>query len=201
MKHIGIYGGSFNPPHMGHLIVCESVRSQLGLDKVIFVPSATPPHKKDLRLALAEVRLEMTKLAVAGNPAFTVSDAEVRRGGTSYTVDTLMEIKKENPQDRLHLIIGADNWIEFDTWKSPEQILDLTDIVVMTRPGFAVDRHAHPPPGQSGRNVRFVEVPQIGISGTMIRLNIKSRRSIKYLVPPDIEGYIQKHALYHEITV
>lgn len=202
MKHIGIYGGSFNPPHMGHLIVCESVRSQLSLDTVIFMPSATPPHKKDLRLAPAEMRIEMTRMAIEGNPAFQVSDMEVKRGGTSYTVDTLVELQKLFPSDRLHLLIGADNWIEFDTWRTPEKILDIADVVVMTRPAFAVDRSAHGQLshsiGLTGKNIRFVEVPQIGISGTMIRLNVKSGRSITYLVPPSVEQYIQQHALYHE---
>lgn len=194
MKNIGLFGGSFNPPHMGHLIVCESIRSQLNLDTVFFIPTAQPPHKKDIRLAPPDVRFEMTKLAVQDNPRFAVSDSEIRRGGTSYTIDTLQEFHRLYNFARLYLMIGADNWTEFDTWKMPEGIMELADVVVMTRPGFPFEQRPSLP------NVRFVDVPHIGISGTMIRLNIKSGRSIRYLVPSAVEEMIKKLALYHDKT-
>ena len=194
MKNIGMFGGSFNPPHNGHLIVCQAVLDQVGLDKIIFIPSAIPPHKLDMRLAPAEMRLEMVKLATVGNPGFDVSDIELRRGGTSYTVDTLKGLQQQHPDSQLHLLIGADNWVDFETWRMPDQIMQLAQIVVMTRPGFAIERFAH----RYGRRVRFGDVPNIGISGTMIRLNIKSGRSVKYLVPPQVEHFLDQHALYHE---
>lgn len=193
MTKIGIFGGTFNPPHMGHLIICQSILAMANLQKIIFVPSAISPHKREARTVPGELRLRMTKMAIEGNGRFEVSDLEIKRGGVSYTVDTLREIKEVYPHASLFLIIGVDNWIEFKSWKDPSEILEMADLLVMNRPGFNKREVEH----EFSRNVQFIDVPNIEISGTMIRLNVRSGRSIKYLVPRSVEQYITEHGLYH----
>ena len=129
----GIFGGTFNPPHTGHLIVAEYVREKISLDKVLFVPSAVPPHKQDLDIVEAHHRLEMLQCAVQGNRYFEVSDIEVRRGGVSFTVDTLVEFKGRSPDDHLYFLIGMDNLRDFDTWKMGEKIVDLAKVVTIVK--------------------------------------------------------------------
>ncbi len=189
---VGVFGGTFNPPHCGHLIVAESVRDTLRLDSVLFIPAAQSPHKGVQSLAPARDRLEMTRLAVAGNSGFEVSDLEMQRGGTSYTVDTLREVALLRPGSKLKLLIGADNLFDFGGWKSPADILELADLVVLTRPGF------DPPPQRSGllERASVVTVPQVGISGTDVRRRVKFNKSIRYMVPAPVEEYIRRHALY-----
>ncbi|HLX11708.1 MAG TPA: nicotinate-nucleotide adenylyltransferase [Bacteroidota bacterium] len=191
---LGIFGGSFNPPHNGHLIVAQSVQDQLKLDKIVFVPCASPPHKLNARLAPADSRLAMTAMAVQGNGRFEASDAEVRRGGVSYTVDTLKYFLEIYSRAELFLIIGIDNYLEFHTWRSPEEIMDLAELVVMNREGYTNDL----PSRAATKRVRFVDVPSIGISGTMIRLHVRTGRQIRYLVPADVENYIKNYHLYKD---
>jgi len=190
--NIAVFGGTFNPPHNGHLIVAENVRDTLRLERVLFIPAARSPHKGVQSLAPAADRLAMTRLAIEGNPAFTVSEMEIARGGTSYTIDTLREVAGAYPGARLKLLIGADNLFDFEGWKSPGEILDLADLVVLTRPGF------EPPSPRSGflERATVVSVPAVGISGTDVRRRVKFNRSIRYLVPPAVEEYIRRHALY-----
>lgn len=189
---VGIFGGTFNPPHFGHLIVVETVCDQLQFDKILFVPSANPPNKNDRSVAPARDRMEMTRLAIQGNTRFDISDIEIRRKGISYTVQTVSELVELYPKTDLSLIIGADNLIEFQTWKSPDEILSRVQLVAMTRPGFPADQDR----GKYSRFVTFVHVPQIGISGTDIRRRIKSGRTIRYLVPHQVEEYIVSRGLY-----
>lgn len=189
---IGIFGGTFNPPHMGHLIALESVRDQLKFDEVLFIPSCQPPNKPHSILAQGHDRFEMTGLAVRGNTSFKVSDIELRREGTTYTVDTLRYLSGESGNAGLYFIMGADNYTEFETWKNPEEILTYADVIVMSRPGW------DELPGKSRfvRSVHFVSVPLIGISGTDIRRRVKLGRSIRYLVPRAVEDYIAQRNLY-----
>ena len=194
MNRLGIFGGTFNPPHMGHLIISQRILALANLDKIIFIPSSISPHKRDARLAPSDKRYQMTKLATEGNPKFEVSDIEIKRGGVSYTIDTLLAIRDLYPGTSLFLIIGIDNWVEFNSWKSPSEILAIADLLVMNRPGFKNTEISH----IHDKNVKFIDVPNIEISGTMIRLDIKSGRSIKYLVPPSVEQYIAHYALYHD---
>lgn len=191
---IGVFGGSFNPPHHGHLIVIESLHDQLGFDRVLFVPAAIAPHKQDPMVGSATMRVAMTRLATERNPAFDVSDLEVQRGGRSYTIDTLREFRQLYPAASLSLIIGADNFLDFDTWKSPQDILAIADLVVMSRPGFSATDARH----QFARMARGVNVPAIGITGTDIRRRVKHGRSIRYLVPESVEEYIRRTGLYRE---
>ena len=189
---IGVFGGTFNPPHMGHLITLESVVDQIHCDRLLFVPSSTPPHKTDSSVASAEARLAMTALAVEGHPLFEASDIEVRRPGTSYTVDTLIGLQQLYTRASLLLIIGADNFVELETWRAPEEIFARAEVIVMSRPGFTnVSVRS-----DYQRRARFVHVPLIGISGTEIRRRIKQGRSIRYLVPQKVEEYIRDHHLY-----
>jgi nicotinate-nucleotide adenylyltransferase len=189
---IGIFGGTFNPPHMGHLITLECVRDQLWFDEVMFVPSCQPPNKPHSVLAPGHDRYEMTCLAIRGNPSFKVSDIELRREGTTYTVDTLRQLSTEYRNAELFFIMGADNYSEFETWKKPEEILTYADLVVMTRPGW----EAATSKNKFSRSVHFLNVPLIGISGTDIRRRVKLGRSIRYLVPRAVEDYIGQRNLY-----
>lgn len=189
---LGIFGGTFNPPHVGHLIVAESVRDQMQLDRIFFVPSASPPHKQDPAIAVPSARLQMTRLAVAGNTRFEVSEIELDREGPSYTIDTVAGIADLYPRGNLLLIIGVDNLLEFDSWKSPREILQKADLVVMTRPGFQIPDAKN----EFIRASKIVHVPPIGISGTDIRRRIRMGRSIRYLVPEAVEDYILRRGLY-----
>jgi len=137
--NVGILGGKFNPPHVGHLIVAERVRDELGLGKILFIPSAISPHKQHLELIDPALRMEMVRLAVLGQTFFEPSDFEVSRGGVSFTVDTLEQLKQVYSGDSLYLLVGMDNLAEFHTWKSPEKVVNLASVVVMTRSGFRPD--------------------------------------------------------------
>lgn len=192
MKNVAIFGGSFNPPHLGHLIAAETVQNSLKFDKILFIPSATPPHKSAAGLAAADDRLAMTRLAVQGNLSFEVSDIELKRPGASYTVDTLRLLLRDHPGTAYSLIIGMDNFLEFETWKEPQEILDMADLLVMNRPGFENKPVSH----KWGRRVRFVDMPDIDISSRAIRLAVRSRASVRYLVPRNVEDYIVSHSLY-----
>ncbi|MBI3194912.1 MAG: nicotinate-nucleotide adenylyltransferase [Ignavibacteriae bacterium] len=192
MKHFGIYGGTFNPPHLGHLIVMESVQDQCKFDKVFFIPAASPPHKPEQHIAPALARFEMTSLAIQHNTMFEVSDIEITRTGFSYTIDTIRQLKTLNPDTTFSLIIGADNFLEIDTWKSPEKIFEHAELVVMNRPGYehSISKSLYL------NDAMMVTVPNIGISSTDIRRRVKQGRSIRYLVPQDVEHYIYRNGLY-----
>jgi nicotinate-nucleotide adenylyltransferase len=186
---VGIFGGTFDPPHHGHLIVAEFVRHLLGLKRVLFVPSWISPHKMEKEAVGANHRLAMVELAIKGSPGLEVLDAEVARGGVSYTVDTLAQVKKAEPDADLFLLIGEDNWGEFSTWREPERILTMAKVVVMTRPGASQME-------TSGREAVHIAVPAIDISSTQIREMVRGGRSIRYLVPEAVEEYIRAHRLY-----
>ena len=190
---IGIFGGTFDPPHVGHLIVAEHVRERLELEKVIFIPAVIPPHKRQRPdITAAEHRLKMVRRAIAGNPSFDLSDLEIRRGGISFTVDTLKDLRTHHPSDELYLLIGMDNVHDFKTWKDPEMIKRISHVVVMTRPGFQ--------PGVELRTelkgMNVCEVPEIGISSSEIRGLVALGRSVRYLVPPSVLEYICEYHLY-----
>ena len=190
--NIGIFGGTFNPPHYGHLVVAERVREELGLSKVLFIPSAISPHKQHLGAVAPALRMEMVRLALLRQESFEPSSMEVDRGGVSYTVDTLERLRQDHPGSVLHLLIGMDNLEEFDSWKLPGRILELAKVVVMTRPGFRPGGVA----AESGRPFVFCQVPEIGISSSEIRERVKQGKSIRFLVPKQVEAYINYRGLY-----
>ena len=189
---IGIYGGTFNPPHIGHLIVAEQVRTELGLDKIIFIPSFISPHKQEEESDLAAHRLAMTTLAVSDNTKFKCSDIEVAKKEISFTIHTLEQLKREYPSDSFFLIIGMDNYLTFHLWKEPKRILELGTLVVM-------NRHSYPKQVNEvfgTKKTLFVDVPNIDISSSDIRKRVKEKRSIQYLVPKRVEEYISANGLF-----
>lgn len=190
--NLGIFGGTFNPPHMGHLVVAERVREELRLNKVLFIPSAISPHKQHKDLMDPACRMEMVRLALLRQECFEPSSIEIDRGGVSYTVETLERLRQDYPGDVLHLLIGMDNVEEFETWKSPEEIVNLAKVVVMTRPGFPSREVA----GEVQRSFVFCQVPEIGISSSEIRKRVKEGKSIRFLVPKPVEAFIKYRGLY-----
>ena len=191
---LGIFGGAFNPPHIAHLIVAESVREQLQLDKVVFVPSADPPHRSDVRRATASSRLEMMKLAVEDNNVFEVSDIEIQRAGKSYTIDSLIAFEALYPGSKLYVLIGSDNLAEFHTWKSPREILAKSELVAFSRSDFSMKEVKN----EFAKSARIVNVPHIGISASEIRRRVKMGRSIRYMVRRSVEEYILRYGLYRD---
>ncbi len=189
---LGVFGGTFDPPHHGHLIVAEYVRYRFGLDRIVFVPSWISPHKQERRAADGSHRLAMLRLAVNASSELEVSDIEVQRGGISYTVDTLRSLSS-GTRAELNLLIGADNFVDFRSWHEPEQILSLARLIVMSRPGFPV------PPAQAlPSGILSIEVPDIMITATEIRTRVGEHKSIRYLVSPPVEKYIQGKHLYQD---
>ncbi len=191
-KRFGVFGGTFDPPHLGHLIVAAHVQQELHLDLVLFVPTNVPPHKRDNEVTPGEVRLAMVREAISGNTDFALSDMEITRGGVSYTVETLAGLQADHPAAKLHFLIGMDNLVEFSTWKDPERILELATVVVMTRPG------SEPAPEHAELLQRMVvcPVPAIGIAGSDIRTRIRDGKDVRYLVPEGVAQIIEGHHLY-----
>lgn len=189
---VGVFGGTFNPPHMGHLIVAEYVCEKLNLDRILFIPTAVPPHKQGLDIVEAHHRYEMVLCAIQGNRRFEASDVEITRGGVSFTVETLQYLHKQRHEDSFHLLIGVDNLMGFHTWKEPERILELASVVAMTRPGFSLKSF-----DDKFRNrILICDVPEIAIESRTIRARVAEGKSIRYLVPVAVEAYIAKHNLY-----
>lgn len=189
---VGIFGGTFDPPHIAHAAVARHVADALELARMLWVPGSTPPHKQERRITRGDARLEMVRIAIASDPRFEVSDIEIRRGGVTYTVDTLRAVARARPGEELFFLIGADNLDEFLTWKEPSAILDLARLVVMTRPGYV---GGPLPPFPEERIVR-IEVPAIDISSSQIRARIRRGEPIQGLVEPRVEDYIRSHNLY-----
>jgi nicotinate-nucleotide adenylyltransferase len=206
---IGIFGGTFDPVHYGHLLLAECCREQCQLDEVWLIPAWQSPHKQTGAAARPEHRLEMLRLAVAGNPQFRVSMLEIERGAVSYTVDTLAEIQRQRPDDTLFLLLGADSMADFPQWREPERIRQLATLVVVDRPG-----HEPPPANQpsqcavegqpasapsSGRDstpALRVEMPQLDHSSTELRRRAHDGRSLRYRTPRAVQRYIETHRIY-----
>ncbi|NNE36605.1 MAG: nicotinate (nicotinamide) nucleotide adenylyltransferase [Rhodothermales bacterium] len=189
---VGIFGGSFNPPHSGHLIVAESVRSHCALDKVVWVPNNIPPHKTLAAGSSNQQRREMVSLAIQGNPHFELSDVELGRDGPSYMVDTLELLKRDYLGAEFSLILGMDSLISFAAWRSPETILKLAKLVVYPR----VNLDAAGVPVRVLESTEFVRSPLIELSSTAIRECIQEGRSIRYQVPESVLAFIETHGLY-----
>jgi nicotinate-nucleotide adenylyltransferase len=193
---IGVLGGTFDPIHFGHLAVAKAAIECANLDRVLFVPSAQPPHRT-AAVAPAEDRFAMTNLAVQGEPRFEVSDVEVRRGGRSYTVDTLNELHRAFPNDELFLILGWDAARLFRTWREPERVSELASLVTVDRPGMA-------PPTPSELAVLRLDparvvnchVPTPDVSGSALRRAIASGQPVAGQLPPAVERYIAERHLY-----
>lgn len=189
---VGLFGGSFNPPHVAHLVVAEVVRDQFGLDEVWWIPNATPPHKPNDELAAVQHRLAMTERTVEGNPAFRVCGVEVERDGVSYTVETLRVLQDQHPDTDFALILGSDSLDHFADWHRPDEIAERVPFIVYKRPG-AIESVADP---RFVNDVRYAAAPVMEISGTEVRARRRAGRSIRYLVPQAVRAYIDDHGLY-----
>ena len=199
MARTAVLGGSFNPIHYGHLLLADDVLDALGLDRVLFVPAALPPHKPSSQLAPADDRYAMVQLAVAGHPKFVVSDLELRRAGPSYTVDTLEALCI--PREELFLIVGSETFLDMLTWRTPRRVARLAQIVVVPRVGSAFDpdsaaaRKVVHEIGQEPLVVRAISLP---ISASDLRHRVRERRSLAYRVPEAVDAYIQAKRLYRD---
>lgn len=199
---IGIIGGTFDPIHYGHLIAAQWAKEELNLDKVIFMPAANPPHKESQKITDEKYRYAMVSLAIKDNRDFLISDHEIKRGGKSYTIDTLKHFKKVYPDSELYFIMGLDSLLSLNTWRDVEGLMKLCTFVVATRPGYAIepdDKIYEKLPEGIGEKVRFLEIPGIEISSTLIRERLKQGKSIKYLVPEVIERFIYENNIYGEM--
>ena len=190
--HVALFGGSFNPPHIAHLIVAEVARDQFGFDEVWWIPNATPPHKRDATLAPAADRLAMTNAAVADHDHFSVCDIELQRPGVSYTVDTVQALQEQHPNTAFSLLIGSDSLDTFHQWRAPDTIAEAVQLIVYKRPGGAQSVAAP----RFANQARYVAAPMLEISSTEIRHRCRSNRSIQYLVPHAVAQYIHTHNVY-----
>ena len=199
MARIGILGGSFNPPHLGHLVMAQEAHSQLGLDRVVLMPVATPPHKRLHDDPGPAERLELCRIAVAKDERLAVSSLEIDRGGPSYTVDTLREIHASSPGDDLTFIVGGDMAQSLPAWREPEAVLELATLAVAEREGIARrDIAERLGPLAGADRIRFFDMPRIDISSSEVRRRVRDGRPIRYLVPDDVANLIGARGWYRE---
>jgi nicotinate-nucleotide adenylyltransferase len=200
---LGIFGGTFDPVHYGHLLLAECCREQCRLDAVWFLPAAVPPHKREVELTPAEDRAKMLELAIAGHASFSVCRYEIDRGGVNYTFETLEHFAKEEPDRDLYFLLGADTLRDLPNWRRPERILELALPVVVRRPGsgeldFAGLSAVASPARIEHIRGHQVEMPEIGLSSTEIRCRAAAGLSIRYRTPRAVEKYIGTRGLYRE---
>ena len=200
IQRIGVFGGSFDPVHMGHLTIAQDAVEQLELDRLIFVPAAVPPHKQGRTLAEGRHRLEMLQLATESNLSFEVSDMELQRGGVSYTFDTMRQVQAEHPGAQLFFIVGLDSLTILHSWRNVDQLLELCTLVPFARggedPARVADQIQLPEPVKTGLMERLIRIHEIEISASEVRMRLAEGLSIRYLVPPEVEMYIAEHHLY-----
>ncbi len=212
--HIAVLGGTFDPIHYGHLRVAEEVREGLGLDRIIFMPASLPPHKPDESRTQPNLRLEMVRLAAGDNPGFEASSLEIERGGKSYTIDTVKELKKGREKGlEISLIVGTDSFNEITSWKDYRELLDLANFIVVSRPNYPVEKPAEALPvelarkfrydpatdsylNSCGKSVTYPGTTLYDISSSDIRRRVREGSSIRYLLPPSVIEFIMKHGLY-----
>ena len=194
---IGILGGTFNPPHLGHLVCAQEAYRELDLDQVMLIPARVPPHKPVDDEPGAEHRLELCRLVVRDDDRFAVSAIELERDGPSFTVDTLKQLRSREPNNELVLIVGGDIAVSLPAWREPERVLELSTLAVAKRRGTsraAVDEALAGLAG--GERARFFRMPRIGISSTMVRRRVRAGQPIRYFVPDPVADHIRRHRLY-----
>jgi nicotinate-nucleotide adenylyltransferase len=220
--HLGLLGGSFNPIHNGHVIIADQVRERLRLDRILFIPTGEPPHKRNSSLAPAHDRYEMVRLATAGTPSFEISDIEVRRKGRSYSIDTIRELQQRfGPSTALYFLIGLDAFLDFPSWREPQALLNACRFVVVPRPGHSFQSLttmsmlpkldsavlAQLDAGDllrldiaipSGPGIICLPLPPCSISASDIRQRITRGATLANMLPPLVESYILQHRLYQE---
>ncbi|MER2190165.1 MAG: nicotinate-nucleotide adenylyltransferase [Solibacillus sp.] len=187
MKKVGIFGGTFNPPHIGHLIMANEAYEALGLDEVRFMPNAKAPHKAVAEEVTNAQRLRLVELAVATSPQFTVERFEMTRGGVSYTVDTMRELIAREPDTKFYFIIGGDMIDSLHTWYRIDELMSLVQFVGVRRPGTKAET-TYP--------VQMIEAPEINLSSTFIRQRLQHGGTLQFLLEPAVEAYIRKEGLY-----
>lgn len=190
----GLFGGTFDPPHLGHLALAEWASDRLGLDRVVFMPAGHPPHKRERSLSAVSARVAMTRLAVKGRPGFAVSRLEADRRGPSFTVDTLRALRGKHPGTRWFLLMGEDSLADLATWHEPREIVRLATPVVAARPGSRARRRTR----AFGRRVTWLDNPGIDVSSSAIRARARAGRSIRFLVPDAVALYIARTGLYRQ---
>ncbi len=213
---IGLFGGTFNPVHWGHLRSVEEIRENFSLKKVIFVPASLPPHKEEEEIVQANHRFRMVAMAVKDNPFFSLSDFELQHPGKSYSIDTINYFRQHlGERAPLFFIVGIDAFLEITTWKSYQDLFFLSNFIVMTRPGYGKRNINQILPGEIAENfsydeendrfvhssnfaVYFHNITLLDISSTLIRRRIKKKRSVKYLLPEGVRKYMQSNRLYRD---
>jgi len=199
---IGIYGGTFDPVHVGHLILAEQAREHGKLDEVWFVPAASPPQKQGQAVTPFRQRVEMLELAIAGNPAFHIDELEQERAGPSYTVETLAELRRRHPEHEFLLLVGGDSLLDLPRWYDPQGIVAQAELLVMERPGsprLSTEelRQKLKLPAEAPLSLEFVEnASLIHVSSTDLRQRIKEGRSVRYFLPAAVETYVREKLLY-----
>lgn len=198
---LGLYGGSFDPIHWGHLLLAEQCREQCELDEVWFIPAGSPPHKDPSEITPGKLRADMVEFAIAGCPQFRVNDLELKRSGRSFTVETLEALHAEDPSRELFFLIGADSLVDLPGWREPERICELANIVAVNRGSTIPAEPAHVARGLSAAaiaRIRQVTMPGIDLSATDIRRRVRAGQTIRFMVPRAVEAYIEQQGLYRE---
>jgi len=198
-RRVGALGGTFDPPHLGHLLLAVSAAEQLALDRVVFIPAGVPPHKQEQTVSNATDRLVMTRLAIAGDPCFQLSPIEIERPGVSYTIDTMEQLAAAyGDAVELFVIMAADSLAHVDAWRDPDRLLDLAQWAVGPRPGWPMpsrealaDRY-----GARHKRIHLLDGAAVAISSSDVRARVAARRSIRYLVPRAVEEHIAARGLY-----
>jgi nicotinate-nucleotide adenylyltransferase len=194
---VGVFGGAFNPPHLGHLVCAQEVLLQLELERVLFVPVGEPPHRKLDDDPGGETRLEMVELAIAGDERFAASRLELDREGPSYTSRTLEQLSSDAPDDERFLLLGGDQAASLPTWHEPEKVLEMATVAAVERVGWSRSAIGIQLARLRGADrVRYLDMPLIQISSTGVRRRVREGKAIRYLVPPAVEEYIAGHDLY-----
>jgi len=197
VPRIGLLGGTFNPPHIGHLLCAGEAYAQLSLDRVLLVPVHTPPHKPVHDDPGVEVRLELCRVASSGDARLAVSPVEADRPGLSYTAETLRELREAAPEDELTLIMGGDVARTLPSWREPEVVFELAAVAVAERRGARRSEIARELTAlRGGARVTFFDMPRIDVSSTLVRVRVAAGQPIRYLVPDEVARYIEAHGLY-----
>jgi nicotinate-nucleotide adenylyltransferase len=194
---VGILGGAFNPPHLGHLILAQEAHFQLGLDRVVFMPYGEPSHRVLEDDPGPEARLTMCELAVGADSRFAVSRMEIDRGGPVYTIDTLRELRERRPDDELFLLLGGDQAASLTDWRDPEEVLSLAAVAVVEREQWRREEIVARLGGLcSPDRLRFFDMPRVEISSSLVRRRARARQPIRYLVPDKVANYVGAQSLY-----
>lgn len=186
-KRVGIFGGTFNPPHYAHLVIAQHIQEELELDRIHFLPTAEPSHTNGKTTIPADYRVDMVELAIEDNPNFCLDLTEVSRGGKSYTVETMRALTEANPDVEYYFIIGQDMVLDLPTWDGIDELIELVQFVAAKRPGYE---------GESPYPIIWVDVPELALSSSLIRQRVSEGKSIQYLTPPRVIDYIKTEGLY-----